>query len=110
MFLNEEHLHIQETVRRFADEVIRPVAAELDEQERFAAEIFEQLVESMRRQTSDDHKDTVVLKNNLALLRITVSDNFIDGNLQCQNNSPPPSGSGNVVMGNIQGQCEGLGF
>ena len=50
------------------------------------------------------------LKKNLALLRIRVDENVIEGNLHCRNNDPAPSGSGNVVVGNVSGQCEALGF
>jgi hypothetical protein len=38
--LAERHLQIREAVRRFADERIRPVASELDESERFPAELY----------------------------------------------------------------------
>jgi len=41
--LSEEHAAIRDQARRFADEVIRPVAAELDREERFPAEIYEQM-------------------------------------------------------------------
>jgi hypothetical protein len=38
--LAERHLQIRDAVRRFADERIRPVANELDESERFPAELY----------------------------------------------------------------------
>jgi alkylation response protein AidB-like acyl-CoA dehydrogenase len=40
MQLSDAHLQIRAQARRFADEVIRPVAAELDRTERFPAEIY----------------------------------------------------------------------
>jgi alkylation response protein AidB-like acyl-CoA dehydrogenase len=40
MRLTEEHAQIRAQTRRFADEVIRPVAAELDRTERFPAEMY----------------------------------------------------------------------
>ena len=43
--LSEDHAQVQGMVRRFADEVIRPVAGELDESERFPAEIYDQMAE-----------------------------------------------------------------
>jgi alkylation response protein AidB-like acyl-CoA dehydrogenase len=41
--LSEEHVRVRETVRRFADAVIRPVAAALDEEERFPGEIYAEM-------------------------------------------------------------------
>jgi alkylation response protein AidB-like acyl-CoA dehydrogenase len=43
--LSEDQAQVRDMVRRFADEVIRPVAGELDESERFPAEIYEQMAE-----------------------------------------------------------------
>ena len=43
MYLTEVHAHVRETARRFADEAIRPVAGELDREERFPAEIYERM-------------------------------------------------------------------
>jgi hypothetical protein len=43
MELAEEHRQIRETARHFADAEIRPVANQLDEQERFPAEIYDKL-------------------------------------------------------------------
>ena len=43
--LSEDQVQVREMVRRFADEVIRPVAGELDESERFPGEIYEQMAE-----------------------------------------------------------------
>lgn len=39
---------------------------------------------------------------------IAIADNRIDGNLQCKENSPAPTGGGNVVQGNKEDQCRGL--
>lgn len=35
-------------------------------------------------------------------------NNVIDGNLQCEGNEPAPTGSGNTVGGDKEGQCSGL--
>ena len=43
--LSEDQAQVRDMVRRFADEVIRPVAAELDESERFPSEIYDQMAE-----------------------------------------------------------------
>lgn len=43
--LSEDQAQVRDTVRRFADEVIRPVANELDEGERFPAEIYARMAE-----------------------------------------------------------------
>ncbi|MGR9433305.1 acyl-CoA dehydrogenase family protein [Rhizobium leguminosarum] len=43
MLLTEIHEQVRETARQFADDVIRPVAHKLDEEERFPAEIYEQM-------------------------------------------------------------------
>ena len=40
MQLSDAHLQIRAQARRFADEVIRPLAAELDRTERFPAETY----------------------------------------------------------------------
>ena len=45
MHLSDEHRQIQDMTRRFADEVIRPVAEELDREERFPAELYTQMGE-----------------------------------------------------------------
>ncbi len=45
MFLTEAHEQVRETARRFADEVIRPVAEELDRDERFPTEIYGKMAE-----------------------------------------------------------------
>ena len=39
---------------------------------------------------------------------VTVTNNQIDGNLQCRDNVPAPTGGGNVVEGNVDGQCRRL--
>jgi alkylation response protein AidB-like acyl-CoA dehydrogenase len=45
MQLSEAHLEIRAQARRFAEEVIRPDAAELDRTERFPAEIYGRMAE-----------------------------------------------------------------
>ena len=42
---SEEHRHIRDTTRRFADDVIRPAAEALDHDERFPAEIYAHMAE-----------------------------------------------------------------
>jgi hypothetical protein len=39
---------------------------------------------------------------------VTISFNTIDGNLQCKENKPTPTGRKNVVQGNKEDQCAGL--
>jgi hypothetical protein len=39
---------------------------------------------------------------------ITIRANRIDGNLQCKENRPGPTGGGNVVQGNKEDQCARL--
>ena len=39
---------------------------------------------------------------------ISITNNRIDGNLQCKENRPPPTGGGNVVQGNKEDQCARL--
>ena len=39
---------------------------------------------------------------------IAIVDNRIDGNLQCKENSPAPTGGGNRVQGNKEDQCKRL--
>ncbi|MFO1038592.1 MAG: acyl-CoA dehydrogenase family protein [Geminicoccaceae bacterium] len=41
--LSEEQVQVRDTVRRFADEAIRPLAGELDESERFPEEIYREM-------------------------------------------------------------------
>jgi len=43
MFLNEMQEQVRETTRSFVDEVIRPAAEALDREERFPAEIYEEM-------------------------------------------------------------------
>ncbi|MCX5518102.1 acyl-CoA dehydrogenase family protein [Kaistia defluvii] len=43
MFVTETHEQVRDMARQFADEVIRPVAIDLDRDERFPGEIFEQM-------------------------------------------------------------------
>ncbi len=45
LFLNEEHLQVRETARRFADDVVAPAARDLDEREEFPTEIVKQMAE-----------------------------------------------------------------
>lgn len=45
MYLTEIHRRVQETARDFADGVIRPKAGELDREERFPGEIYEQMAD-----------------------------------------------------------------
>jgi hypothetical protein len=39
---------------------------------------------------------------------ISISSNRVGGNLQCKENSPAPTGGGNVVQGNKEDQCRRL--
>ena len=39
---------------------------------------------------------------------VYIANNRIDGNLQCKENSPRPTGGGNVVQGNKEDQCRRL--
>src|SRR5688500_12425542 len=39
---------------------------------------------------------------------VEFSTNIIDGNLQCKENEPPPTGGGNDVHGNAEDQCAAL--
>ena len=39
---------------------------------------------------------------------IAITGNEGEGNLQCRRNVPAPTGGGNVVGGNREGQCRGL--
>ena len=39
---------------------------------------------------------------------VRVARNRIDGNLQCKENRPAPTGGGNVVQGNKEDQCARL--
>ncbi len=39
---------------------------------------------------------------------LSVTDNRINGALQCKENSPAPTGSGNVAQGGKEGQCARL--
>jgi alkylation response protein AidB-like acyl-CoA dehydrogenase len=45
MFLNDTHLQVREMARSFADSVVRPAADALDRDERFPAEIYQQMAE-----------------------------------------------------------------
>lgn len=39
---------------------------------------------------------------------IAITRNRVDGNLQCNENTPAPTGGGNVVQGNKEDQCKNL--
>lgn len=39
---------------------------------------------------------------------LQISDNTLDGNLRCEGNAPAPTGGGNIVTGDKEGQCSGL--
>ncbi|MDQ3780712.1 MAG: hypothetical protein M3354_09240, partial [Chloroflexota bacterium] len=39
---------------------------------------------------------------------INIANNRVDGNLQCKENIPPPTGGGNTVQGNKEDQCKRL--
>ena len=39
---------------------------------------------------------------------VEASDNRVDGNLQCKENVPVPTGGGNIVQGNSEDQCARL--
>jgi hypothetical protein len=39
---------------------------------------------------------------------VTIQNNVIDGNLQCKENQPPPTGGGKQVGGNKEDQCKNL--
>ena len=45
MYVNDTQSQVREMTRRFANEVIRPVAGELDQQERFPEDIYRQMAE-----------------------------------------------------------------
>ena len=45
MFLNEMHRQVRDMTRNFANDVIRPIAEELDREERFPREIYKQMAE-----------------------------------------------------------------
>lgn len=45
MYLSETHIQVRNMARGFADDVIRPAAMELDREERFPAEIYEQMAD-----------------------------------------------------------------
>jgi hypothetical protein len=39
---------------------------------------------------------------------VVIASNRVDGNLQCKENSPAPTGGGNVVQGVKEDQCAQL--
>lgn len=45
MYLSETHIQVRDMARGFADDVIRPRAEELDREERFPAELYDQMAE-----------------------------------------------------------------
>jgi hypothetical protein len=40
---------------------------------------------------------------------VSINSNYIGANLQCKDNDPPPTGSGNIVIGNMENQCANFG-
>src|SRR5690606_19332886 len=40
--------------------------------------------------------------------RVKIDNNKVDGNLQCEKNRPAPTGKGNRVKGDKEGQCRGF--
>lgn len=45
MYLSETHVQVRDMARQFANEVVRPLAEDLDREERFPAEIYDQMGE-----------------------------------------------------------------
>jgi alkylation response protein AidB-like acyl-CoA dehydrogenase len=45
MYLTDTHIQVRDMARSFAETVLRPVAADLDRDERFPSEIYEQMAE-----------------------------------------------------------------
>jgi alkylation response protein AidB-like acyl-CoA dehydrogenase len=45
MFLDEMHRQVRDMTRSFANDVIRPIAEELDREERFPREVYKQMAE-----------------------------------------------------------------
>lgn len=45
MFMNEMHMQVRDMTRQFANDVIRPAAEALDQEERFPIEIYDQMAE-----------------------------------------------------------------
>ncbi|MEN9062171.1 acyl-CoA dehydrogenase family protein [Ponticoccus litoralis] len=43
MYLSETHVQVRDMARQFANEVVRPLAEELDREERFPAEVYDQM-------------------------------------------------------------------
>jgi hypothetical protein len=39
---------------------------------------------------------------------VSITSNRVNGNLQCKENVPAPTGGGNIVQGNKEDQCAGL--
>lgn len=39
---------------------------------------------------------------------LQISDNTVEGSLRCEGNDPAPTGGGNMVRGDREGQCSGL--
>jgi hypothetical protein len=62
---------------------------------------------STQRVSDNDVNGSVqVIKN---VRGVEIRTNIIDGNLQCKENEPPPTGGGNQVQGNAEDQCAALG-
>ena len=66
---------------------------------------------------TDDNSGVSLLRNNtvdadIQVIKhrngVEISTNRVDGNLQCKENSPAPTGGGNVVRGNKEDQCKRL--
>jgi hypothetical protein len=61
---------------------------------------------SLQRVADNDVNGSVQVMENVG--GVEISRNIIDGNLQCKENEPPPTGGGNEVQGNAEDQCEAL--
>ena len=63
-------------------------------------------------QVFDNYDDEAAYDENGGMLGhgVLIQDNYIFGNLQCKGNYPMPEGSGNMVEGNIEDQCEGFDY
>jgi hypothetical protein len=60
-----------------------------------------------QRVADNDVNGSVQVMENVGGVEISL--NIIDGNLQCKENVPPPTGGGNDVQGNAEDQCATLG-
>jgi hypothetical protein len=57
---------------------------------------------------TNDIGGNLQLQGNFSFDPILVLDNFIEGNLECEDNDPRPDGGGNFVEGDRDGQCDDL--